>query len=181
MAEQIIQHQETRGSLDQDGMARNFRSVKEIVAFVNTVAAKDRYNAQAQILGRMLNFHERSREIIEEVFEYVRKSGEYRGHITEEEFGREWEGVTVVVEENKKARSRRLNAEVAILEEWPEEGVKAWLAQSEMTTSYIEGVRYAAKRLSFAEATRRVNDIVAQRVATPRRGVSSALYPLTSD
>lgn len=159
----------------------HFRNVDEVISYIESVEDKDRYVVQSQVLERMVRYHERSSDMIEQVFDYIRASGDYKAYVSEQEFKEEWEGVAIIVDEHKKVKSRRIQAASSILKEWDSELARDWVAHTDMSANYMEGVRFAAKRLTFAEAVERVNAIVIERVTHPRRGVSTSRAPLTND
>jgi uncharacterized protein YgfB (UPF0149 family) len=70
-----------------------FTSVEEVVAFVESVNEDERYQVQCEVLERMTQFHDRAGTLIEEVFEYVKGSGLYKRHSSEEEILQMWKAV----------------------------------------------------------------------------------------
>lgn len=81
-----------------------FKSAKDAIAFVEGLEEKDRYNARKNILQEALRSYEQNLELAKETFKYMRDSGEYKKHVTAEEFYESWGYIAEMAEEkeNKK-------------------------------------------------------------------------------
>lgn len=119
--------------------------------------------------------------MIEEVFEYVKRRGDYRKYISEEGFGESWVAVTNIIEENKAKKNRLMVSTETVLRLWPEDRVREWMQATKPSGNLLEMVRRAAKNLDFDSVSRRVNRAVIERLALPRRGVSTKKETTTSD
>ena len=129
----------------------------------------------------MANYHQRARDLTEQVFEYVKRSGDYKGYISEEEFDCVWKGIQEIVTFNKQSRDRRQEIIDSALSYWVDEGARAWIQTTDMSRTLLEAVRQVAKRMPFTTAIQQVNSAVVKRIQNLRRGVSNAKYSITGD
>jgi hypothetical protein len=161
-------------------------SIGEVKSFLDGIPEENQYSAQIQVMERIMRRHERSRELIKEVFYHVEKSGAYQRHLTNTEFAEAWEGVHEVIREkeaprNTAPRNRLSEATEATMRRWPGTQAKAWVTTSGRKTAFIASCRQLAGSMGFGEAKTRVNAAVVKRLSTPRRGISNQKAVVTGD
>ena len=161
-----------------------FISVEEIAAFIELVGEDEQYQAQCQVLEGIIKSHDEASSLVEEVFEYIKDSGAYKRHITEDEFVQAWKGVQEVVILNKARRNRKQEAINAALKYWVDDNTaREWLlaADASASTTFLAAVQRVAKKMPFRSAVQKVNRAVINRLRTPRRGLSNARHYITGD
>jgi hypothetical protein len=148
---------------------RGFASVQEMIEYVNSLEEGDRYQVQHELLEKMLQHHEDSGDYVEEIYNWVKGSGEWRRHLGEEEFKAYWEEAEKVVESNVARRSRRAEAAKAIGVAWngaPE--LLDWVKQEHRTPSWLAGARQFAKKNGIEGAIQKINAAVLDRLDNER-------------
>jgi hypothetical protein len=160
---------------------RNFASVAAVIEYVKSIDEQSRYLVQAELLDHMSKYYNRTGDMIEEVYEYIRGSKDYRLHISEEEFQDSWHAVEQIVEANKVRRKRHEVSGATVLRLWDSAEVAAWVEETAPSGNLLEMVRRAAKSMDFQSAVLRVNRAVVERLAVPKRGVSNRKEVATAD
>lgn len=58
------------------GLAGGFQNVRGVIKYMESASKEDRYRVQAEVLEKMLQFYNRSGDMVEQMFEYLKESGE---------------------------------------------------------------------------------------------------------
>src|SRR5271170_4783655 len=90
-----------------------FTSVNQVIARINEVRQLERYGAQTEVLERMMKYHHRSGDLVEESFAYMKESKEREGHVTKRGVDEQWEEAEAVMQSNQKKFGRREEAKKA--------------------------------------------------------------------
>ena len=80
----------------------SFESVEDVLNYVESVSAEDRYAVVSDMMEEMARYHERAGTFIEKVFQYVKEKRIYDGHVTEEEFCDSWQNIRDIITLNAK-------------------------------------------------------------------------------
>jgi len=160
---------------------KEFTTLDEVTAYINEIDEADRYGAQQAILERMVKYHSRAGDLIEEMYKYVHSSGVYRKEMTEGEFKEAWAGVLTIIQENKARRNRLKEAKNAVLKHWDEPVAVAWVDQLGESATFMVATRRIAMAYGHKEAVLRINKAVVERLKKTGRGISTAKCVLTGD
>jgi hypothetical protein len=160
---------------------QTFQKPGDVIAYLQTVEDdKDRYSAQMEVLEKMVTFHNRAGDMIEEVFAYVERDGAFNAAISREEFSDTWREVRIIVENNKERRDRAQESSRAIVGSWDQKVVD-WLAAVQTSGSFMRAVQLLAAMCSAQEGALRVNRAMVDRLGAPRKGISSQSVIQTAD
>ncbi len=160
---------------------RRFESLQDITTYIGALHVNEQYDAQADILEQLLATHSQVGDWVEAMFKYVKSNGAYYGRLSEDEFISKWQGVIVVIQDNKTRRDRLAEARANILKHWKSNTATEWITQLQASATFMAEVRRLSNRLSFTEAIMRVNESMVERLSRPGRGSSKCRVVTTRD
>jgi hypothetical protein len=146
------------------GAERPFKSVDDVKEFLSHIPEAERYEVEVDILQRMLQYHNRASDMIEEVFLFVQTGGAFRTHITEDEFIGRWAEVFKIIESNRNRRNKVSEAKKAIYKRWKDDRVLQWLDAGDFSTNYLQSCRRLGGFMGLEQAARLVNAAAVQRL-----------------
>jgi hypothetical protein len=150
-----------------------FHTSKDVITLLAGVEdEKDRYNAQAEVLETMIKYYHRAADMIEEVFVYIESDGAFKSSISQEDFAVVWQEARDIVEANKTRRNRLLEASRAAEGNWDRE-VTGWLGAVQSSGYFMQCVRTLSAAYPVEEGAMRVNRALLNRLANPRKGIST--------
>jgi hypothetical protein len=151
-------------------METQFRSMQGVKEYLSQVPVEERYMAEEQVLQNILRDHNKSADLIEEIFLFVQHGGAFRAHITEHEFTKRWGEVINIIEDNKSKRDKVQEAKKAIAKRWKDdERVVRWLEDKEFSTNFLHAIRKLAGFVELDKAVRLVNAATIERLTSKKK------------
>jgi hypothetical protein len=173
---------DTRMALRARGQdAKALTTVQEVIGYMEACEETERYQVQCEVLEQITQYHAKAGDMIEDIFDYIKGSGAYKDHLSEEEFTQTWGTVQDIVDYNKKRQNWYQEVMNLVLKHWVEDEPRAWFQSADMSTTFLETVSKVARKMSFGSAVRRVNYAVVKRIKTPRRSILNARRHITGD
>jgi hypothetical protein len=162
-----------------------FNSAASVINYLRSVEPESQYTEQSSVLTKMLQYHEKASDMIEEVYHFIQQSGAYRNYLTDDAFNKRWVDVQELIKENKRRRDRHAEATNRVAQHWKDdaEGM-AWLqsvTEKGPSRSFLDSVRSISKSLPFSSVCLRLNHLMARRLLQPRQGVTKSREPQSGE
>jgi hypothetical protein len=65
-----------------------FNSAASVINYLRSVKPESQYTKQSSVLTKMLQYHEKASDIIEEVYYFIQQSGAYQNYFTDDTFNK---------------------------------------------------------------------------------------------
>ena len=160
---------------------RQFTTVAAASNYINALDAREQYEAQSDVLEKLLVIHDFVGDTVEEFYGYVKDSEAYRLHMSVDEFKNTWSAAETIVDQNAARRDKQLEAQRNIASNWGGPRATSWVDQPNHSQTFLAAVRKLAAVFTFDEAALRINNAIIARLETPSRGVSQTKCCTTGD